>query len=252
MKKIYTDEEMLRRVWAIEEIKQLMSRRAFYIANDQRREEIDRLWVAESQNRKTASFGRNWGYYVGMDSITNYYVVRHNERRKKELAAYQQQRPELNLTEKDLGIGSFVSHPAGTPALRLAGDGKTARGLWYCIAQETQGRPDGSAESFWTAEVIGVDFILEHDGWKIWHMVIESDYFNYVGESFEQVPVYPVPGKDPIENEFGEPDIKMLTHDQIFLWADNYPPLPEEYYSFDMKDSYAPEGHPDYKKECAR
>lgn len=38
--------------------------------------------------RRTASLANNFGYYVGMDEISNYYVVQHTQRRYEQLAAY--------------------------------------------------------------------------------------------------------------------------------------------------------------------
>ena len=53
----YTDEELLVRILDKEEIKNLMARRAFYRANQQRRRELDELWVATEEYRKSASYG---------------------------------------------------------------------------------------------------------------------------------------------------------------------------------------------------
>ena len=39
-----------------------------------RAEIIDTLWTKEHAD--TASYGRNWGYYVGLDNIRKYYVDR--------------------------------------------------------------------------------------------------------------------------------------------------------------------------------
>ena len=76
--KQFTVEETMRRVWDVEEIKKLMGRRVYYIANEWRARELDELWVREPEHQKTASFGRNTGYYVGMDAIRAYYVDSHN------------------------------------------------------------------------------------------------------------------------------------------------------------------------------
>ena len=67
---IRSNEERIVRVWDIEQVKDLMSRRTVYDCNGQHQEELDELWVQVPENQKTASFGRNWGYYVGMEQIT--------------------------------------------------------------------------------------------------------------------------------------------------------------------------------------
>ena len=61
----YTDEELIQRVWDVEEIKKLIHKRVIYIANEMRKEELNDLWVQNPEHKKTASFGRNTGYYTG-------------------------------------------------------------------------------------------------------------------------------------------------------------------------------------------
>ena len=41
----------------------------------------------------------------------------------------------------------------------------------------------------------------------------------------------------------------LRTYDPDYGWADNYPPMPDPYYTFRPEESYGPEGHPDYVKE---
>ena len=70
----FTEDELIDRVWGREEIQKLVAKRVFLSANEERRREINDLWVSEEKNRRTASYGKNWGYYVGMDNIVKYYV----------------------------------------------------------------------------------------------------------------------------------------------------------------------------------
>ena len=84
----YTDEELIQRVWDVEEIKKLIHKRVIYIANEMRKEELNDLWVQNSEHKKTASFGRNTGYYTGMDAIHDYYVVHHQKERTLQSQIY--------------------------------------------------------------------------------------------------------------------------------------------------------------------
>lgn len=43
--KVFSDDEQVRRVWDMEEVKDLMARRAYLYMQDLRREEIETLWV---------------------------------------------------------------------------------------------------------------------------------------------------------------------------------------------------------------
>lgn len=52
--KVFSDDEQIRRVWDMEEVKDLMARRAYLYMQDLRREEIETLWVQKPENKKTA------------------------------------------------------------------------------------------------------------------------------------------------------------------------------------------------------
>ena len=114
----YDEKNTMWRVWAVEQIKDLMSRRAMYSANEERARELDELWVSQSAHQATASFGRNYGYYVGLDAIRSYYVDAHQKRIDA-----------LN------GVGYMECHAVSSPYVELAEDGQSARGLWYSIGQ---------------------------------------------------------------------------------------------------------------------
>ena len=42
--------------------------------------------------------------------------------------------------------------------------------------------------------------------------------------------------------EFGKPTVECLCHDGTFNWWDDYPSMPEPYWSFTDDISYGPEG----------
>jgi hypothetical protein len=250
-KPFYTEDERIRRVWDIEDIKDLMARRGFYVANDMRREELNDLWVTTPKYQKTASLGSNWGYYVGMDEISSYYVVKHVEERQKLLDAYCASHPEVENRRENLGYGCMSSHLVTTPLVVLSGDGYTAQGNWYVIGQESTWRPDGPASCHWFNDRIAVDFVKENGRWKIWHLVISNDIHVEAGESLNDLPTIPPPGSNPAEVEFnsGNPTIQMLTHNASLNWSDNYPPIPNPYFHLEDEMSYGPEGHPNYEED---
>ena len=177
-----------------------------------------------SVTQKTASFGRNTGYYVGMEEIRKYYVDRH-------------------LAEMGDGTGYLSNHPVSTGLVREAEDGRTAKGMWYSIAQETRPNGDGTALALWMPEKIAVDFIREDDGWKIWHIVVSTDLVSEAGEDYSEQEVYHNYETNPVDVEFGTPTIAKLIHNTDFNWWDNYPPMPEAYETFSDAVSYGPEGY---------
>ena len=233
----YSDQELLARVMAKEEIKNLMARRAFYYANNQRQRELDELWVSTEEYAKTASYGRNWGYYVGMDSIRNYYVAEHERKQREALEA-------LGQPDQAPGWGCTAFHETTTPMLYISGDGKTARGLWYVPGQETIMGQDGSAGCYWTMDNMSADFVLENGAWKLWHLVVCSDFFVEAGTDFQTGTLDPLTGPDPFRDEFGTPDIPMAVHNPRYNLGDNYPAMPLPYETYTTEGSLSPEGHP--------
>jgi hypothetical protein len=235
---IYTPEEEMEHIWDIEDIKTLMHKRVYMQSWDKREEEIENLWVSEPEHQKTASYGSNWGYYTGMDSIRSYYVDAHQkwlEKQKEENGA------------AELNQGNLYAHPISTGLVEVAIDGKTAKGLWYSIGQETTAQADGRGKAWWMLGKVAVDFIKEGDDWKIWHIVISTDVDAEAGHDYGEYPVYVNWGNDsdnPVRKEFGKPDIEVLTHDVTFNWWDNYPAMPpKDYQTWSDDISYGPEGY---------
>lgn len=165
--KQFSDDEAIRRVWDVEEIKNLIARFFYYEAGNARQLALDTLWVAEEQNKKSASFGRNWGFIQGMDAISAYYVAN-------------------NRFGAD---GTQLMHPLSTKLLCLAEDGQTAQGLWMGIGYETAPDSKGELKGTWVNERMAVDFIREKDGWKIWHLLIGTNFICDAGNNYMDVPV---------------------------------------------------------------
>ena len=231
----YSDLELIQRVWDVEEIKKTAAKRCYYLAGDLREEELRDLWVSGEEAKKTASFGRNWGYYVGMDAIREYYVERH----KKNISA---------LPGKAYGDGCLFHHPVSTGLVYEAYDGKTARGLWYCISQETLPTSGTEADARWYMEKLAIDFLKEDGKWKIWHLVIATDLQSEAGANYMEQKVDLPDGENAAYVEFGTPNLAMRVHNERYNWLDNYPAPPVPYATFDEDNSYGPEGHPDYEE----
>ena len=207
----YTDDELIRRVWDVEEIKKLANKRVFYQINGWREKELDELWTADHGD--TAAFGENTGYYVGLDSIRKWYTAGQG------------------------GVGTLYQHPISTCLVELAGDGKTAKGLWYCIGQETV-----PGKAIWVTGKVAMDFVKEGGAWKIWHVVEANDLSGEAGANYSEGSPYWEPDTDPVVKAFGTPDVAELLHDPNFNWWDNYPAMPQPYETWSDDISYGPEG----------
>ncbi len=243
----YSTDERLRRVWDLEQVRELITKHVYYQINDWRKEELSDLWVRTYTNMRTASFGKNWGYYVGMDEIYRYYVNLHEERRKEQLDKYCEAHPEVENIPANYGYGSMSMHVINTPVIKIAGDGKTSRSMWYTTGQDTDYTGGDEATAMWYTYRVCADCIFEEGEWRIWHMFVSNDVFFPAGKMYDCPTIIPE-GTNPDEIEFGEPTIKILAHDNTFNNADGYPPMPVDYYSFCDELSYGPEGHPKLNK----
>ena len=236
--KNFTLEQQMQHIWDVEDVKTVMHKRVFYQTADLREEELNELWVSDPELQKTASYGSNWGYYVGMDAVRGYYVDAHK-------AALERQMAE-NGTDV-LNMGNMYAHPVTTGLVEVAEDGKTAKGLWYSIGNEAMALPDGAAHVQWMLGKVAADFVKEADGWKIWHIVVSTDVDCEAGHDYGEYPVYvdwSANSDNPVRKEFGTPTIEMLTHDVTFNWWDDYPPMPpKNYKTFTDDISYGPEGY---------
>ena len=58
-------------------IQNVMTRHVMYHCYGLHEDEIREIWVQEPENRATASFAQNQGYYVGYDDIYEGYVASH-------------------------------------------------------------------------------------------------------------------------------------------------------------------------------
>jgi hypothetical protein len=222
----------LRQVLDSEAVIELMNRRVHYVFGGKRGEEIEDLWVRGAEARARAAYGKNWGWYLGFDAIKDYYV--------KDFEARLDAQREANGAEAR-GVGNLYAHPITTPYVEIAADGRSARGLWYSIAQETWATQDG-ADALWMLEKIAVDFLKEDGEWRILNMMTAVDLSSVAGEDYAKQPVYLKPEDDPVRVEFGEPTVRELAHDNMFNWWDNYPPIPEPYETFSWENSYGPDG----------
>lgn len=242
----YTDEELMQRAWDVHEIKNLMGRHAYYHAYNLHEQELEELWVKEPEHQKTASFGQNWGYQVGMEQIRRNYVEYNAKFHQEDLDALCARRPEVENKPENLGAGTMVIHALTTPYIEIAGDGKTAQGLWYSPGQITTLGENGP-EGAHIYERYGVDFIREADGWKIWHLFIGTDFILPAGADMTKQPVdQPAPD---VAGEF-ELTYPMEAYTSRYNYA-HYPDIPEPYETFDQTISNGPEGNPNFRKAGA-
>ncbi|MBP2642832.1 MAG: hypothetical protein H6Q67_719 [Firmicutes bacterium] len=239
-----TLEEKIQRALDIQEVQNVMSKHAYYHGLGLHEKELEDIWAKQA---KDISFGEGVGYWIGWDSIYNFYVTLHTSKWETALAAMQVNYPDL--TEDDLGAGTLIMHTLTTPIIHIAGDGQTAKGMWYTPGQVTEVGGDGYPSASWIWEKYGVDFIKEDGEWKIWHLMVCSDCTcpvagdtSWVTEetTSSAAAVFKGTGPDTVS---ADPDIEMTVYNSYSntQLPQNFPKMPEPYYTFSETFSYGPE-----------
>lgn len=220
----FTPEVRAWRAYQVEEVKKVLSIRSYLEQANKRAEIIDTLWTKEHAD--TASYGRNWGYYVGLDNIRKYYVD----------------------GNKFGGVGTDICHPFTTYMIVIADDNKTAQVTWYSIGYEINPANGKDVDCYWDNQRCGADLVLEDGQWKIWHYFAGTDFalrpgFPYASLKTEET----TPCDKYLEREFGEPTETFEAYTSFYNYFP-YPELTMEHATFADAISNGPEGNPNYKK----
>lgn len=164
------------------DIKNLMGKYANCIILNREGDIYDLFW-AKKQN--DVCLGFNDGWYKGKDAVVGYYnAVR--DRNALVASLIQKKFPEElgDKSEEEIyGIGPFKVRPVACPIIEVAEDGKTAKGLFYCQGAYAEVYSYGPSAS-WSWGYYAVDFVIEEDEWKLWHMQYVNDIDFTCGKSW--------------------------------------------------------------------
>ena len=166
---------------AVIEVQNTFSKHSYYHACARHVDELADVWVKEDgPYSATARWTSNSGIIEGMTRIKKFYGDNLMEHLKNLLASASRIIPEIKNIPENLGIGfghemNFLT----TPVIEIAGDGKTAKGIWYSPGVNLVGSViEGGKTSMrgeWRMTKYGVDFMKEDGKWKIWHIRIYLD-----------------------------------------------------------------------------
>ena len=193
----------------------LMGRYCFY-RTAMRGEDIMAMWSKAPDARCEMP----WGVYDGWDSVRRRYV--------------EEQPAHGDLEARR---GSLVINALSTCAFEVAGDTRTARGIWMCQGVHTEVK-DGKADCRWIWTKYGVDFIFEDGQWRIWHLAI----YPLIDTPYEKR-WYDNP-KLTVESFRGvHPDRKPTARSLWSMHVDNpyplgHPAIPRPYDNFDHEVGY--------------
>ena len=243
-----TDYEALRSAYAIYQIKNVMGRHAYHHALGDHRAELDEIWSA----RDDISWGNNMGFWVGRETLYNYYADAKEVQDEATLKLMAKANPNIEVKKENFQLGALLMHSLTTPLMQVAADGKTAQGMWYSLGQVTNAGPDGKASGQWMHERYAVDFIKEGEDWKIWHFFVGTDLGCEAGKPFTGK-FGPAPGEEmtPEQKEQQEammaimealpkPTIPMELYHCKYGWH-NEPHFPRPYATHTAEISYGPE-----------
>jgi hypothetical protein len=242
--KSLTLEQKVQKALDVLEIQNVMSRHAYFHQVGYHLQELKEIWVRENgEYGSTASFGQNLGYWVGMKHITRTYGELNEQNRKKNLEAVSKKYPEVKNIKENEGVGTLIIHTLTTPIIEVAGDGKTAKGMWYSPGALTEIRPGGTMV-MWMWEKYGADFAKEDGKWKLWHIHMYTDFATPPGKSWADPSVNhnPFATGDTVEKPPEmKADIEKVTYN---TWSPTtvptMVPMPEPYETFSETFSYGP------------
>lgn len=155
-----TLEERIQRVEDFQQIQNIMGRYAYYVMGN--RELIEKELFTQKNPTFRIYLGEQ-GYWEGVDAYKRAYSGPRPDGPAGSAAA-------PDAPPKGNRVGSLVIHAPICPVIEIAGDGKTAKGVWIGIGLlGEKNRETGEPEGIWEWDKYGVDFIKEDGKWKIWH-----------------------------------------------------------------------------------
>jgi SnoaL-like domain len=187
------------RALAMWQVQNTMSRHEYYHAAIRNLEEIDAYWVSRDGPYATSATFSSPGWVMnGIETIRRAYGQQSRSDAEKALEALNKVDPGVKVTAQNYGAGSeWVMHTSTTPVIEIAGDGQTAKGVWYSPGVGLMGHTSkgkiGISGSFFYEKYAG-DFVKENGIWKIWHLQMAYDF----------VPGLPQNMIDAITKELGE------------------------------------------------
>lgn len=239
-----TVEQMTQRLYDVHQIENVMAKHVYFHAAAKHHEELDAIWVKETPE---PHFAQNQGYYIGMESLRNYYGDINIVMQRQQLEALHGRHPDVEVTDENMGAGLFQIHPLTTQILEVAGDGQTAKGIWYSPGAVGGPNLRGEVAMFWMWERYAADFAKEDGEWKIWHLHTYTDFGTPVGTSWadattdsmigtgvsgedEQGPGFELPKPDREDVEYHPYSYRQVPQ--------MLPRMPEPYWTFGETFSY--------------
>jgi hypothetical protein len=237
------------------QVQNVMSKHAYYKQVNLHCEEMADIWVRENGTYdKTATWTSKYGVEIGLAQIKLNYCTACEDDKKKKLEEVSKIYPAIKNSPENIGIGyMYFMHTNLTPVIEVAGDGKTAKGIWYSIGLSVTPNFEANGKttirSNWQPEKYAVDFVKEDGEWKIWHFInlFEPGPTEGTQEfNMEMVKAHGTLGVVPGEQApTGMGIVHYVTKELpgLYSWSPTtvpqiFPKFPEPYYTFSETFSY--------------
>ena len=163
-----------RRARDFAEIKNLYAAHAYCMGAQKQRYELETYWAKERDDIVYAVGDDAW---VGRELVYAYYADSTERAAHRRLSSIHQLDPEnVEDSDENLNIGDLCIRGGSTPQLEIAGDGRTAKGVWQTISLTSYLDSSDTPIPFLAVGRDLVEFIREEDGWKIWHFRVLRDF----------------------------------------------------------------------------
>jgi hypothetical protein len=134
------------------------------------------------------------------------------------------------------GVGQLHLHTSTTPVIEVAGDGRTAQGVWISPGVETSPARNGNpATAAWAWVKYGIDFVKEEGQWRFWHFHMYRIFFTPYNKAWTEIE--PAPAQKAASAD------RANTYDWVYRTTvppENVPAPPTPYESWDEARAYVP------------
>lgn len=199
----------------IYEIQNLMGRQIYLHIAGLDCELPDKVYVQKNPDLTTEV--AHWGKFVGTERI--------RQRQQSRGRGYPP--------------GHMFMHTLTTPVIEVAGDGKTAKGLWISPGFETmKDRQTEKLQAHWAWTKYGCDFLKEDGQWKLWHYHVYRIFMTPFDKPWTEG--WELKTGLPSGENYGKPDLPT-TYDHPYSTSTSpeyVPAPPEPYETWDDKMAY--------------
>lgn len=209
----------IERLHAVNEIENLMGRYEYFHAQ-RRKDKMVELYAKKALGVRF--YLGEIGYWEGADAPDRAHTVLSGG------------------NDEELHKGRIHLHPLTTPVIEVAGDGKTARGVWITIGIGIMPDPKNKGQFInqWTTSTYGVDFIKEDGKWKFWRFHIYRLLSNNFNQPFSDYDADAKAGLNfPPELRPDGPAVDDYPYRRNAL-VNFKPDPPEPFETFDLNKTY--------------